>query len=231
MSSTHKWPVTRKMFPFDDVIMYSTQPGLIPALNQWWIMETSIAKGLSSKNNIVHAQGCPGLCKYDLGRPMTQARTITAILDPSWRNLEAVIYRFRVVRSPYNLTGVSLLYSQISKPLREWSFSRFAYIPVIKNTEITLDLLLCACARKICPGNIGWLCKYWCRDYFITSLIPSPSADHAHARKRNAIVMTKIATFFIGTDRMMFFLHRTSLKMIEKNCVGKFAIHQVMLSI
>ena len=26
VNSPHKWPVTRKMFPFDDVIMYPTKP-------------------------------------------------------------------------------------------------------------------------------------------------------------------------------------------------------------
>ena len=31
MNSPHKWPVTRKMFPFDDVIMSSeTHPGKLP---------------------------------------------------------------------------------------------------------------------------------------------------------------------------------------------------------
>ena len=31
VNSPHKWPVTRKMFPFDDVIMVSRHPGI------WWL--------------------------------------------------------------------------------------------------------------------------------------------------------------------------------------------------
>ena len=51
----HKWPVTRKMFPFDDVIMTFEQ-GCMHAFSTWWIDGTCgfFLPGISELNN-----GCP----------------------------------------------------------------------------------------------------------------------------------------------------------------------------
>ena len=41
-NSPHKWPVTRKMFPFDDVIMkYRTAVLCIQAGNGWWSLQNN----------------------------------------------------------------------------------------------------------------------------------------------------------------------------------------------
>ena len=39
VKSPHKWPVTRKMFPFDDVIMNKARHGDVTHMNWWRIAE------------------------------------------------------------------------------------------------------------------------------------------------------------------------------------------------
>ena len=41
VNSPRKWPVTRKMFPFDDVIMYSLDCRSPNILHDWWIYQNS----------------------------------------------------------------------------------------------------------------------------------------------------------------------------------------------
>ena len=48
VNSPHKWPVTRKMFPFDDVIMY-TQTNVPEMTAHWLLMEIVLADGLRTR--------------------------------------------------------------------------------------------------------------------------------------------------------------------------------------
>ena len=41
VNSTHKWPVTRKMFPFDDVIMNQSVIPIIVFIEAWWRLNES----------------------------------------------------------------------------------------------------------------------------------------------------------------------------------------------
>ena len=48
VNSPHKWPVTRKMFPFDDVIMWRARTRYT-IYHDWWLYGRGKSQGISSR--------------------------------------------------------------------------------------------------------------------------------------------------------------------------------------
>ena len=66
VNSPHKWPVTRKMFPFDDVIMFRAESGGIPsqrAFNVWVVKWTFIPHFWISVNNFQYREIITNIAK------------------------------------------------------------------------------------------------------------------------------------------------------------------------
>ena len=53
VNSTHKWPVTRKMFPFDDVIMHQPVAIVIWWSGTSWLLGFLITQSRSNRTNIL----------------------------------------------------------------------------------------------------------------------------------------------------------------------------------
>ena len=78
VNSPHKWPVTRKMFPFDDVIMDRCLTDIDPMvfaiwMIQYWSLVTPNCGVLArSQSALVQVMDCHLLCANPLTEPMLQ---------------------------------------------------------------------------------------------------------------------------------------------------------------
>ena len=105
VNSPHKWPVTRKMFPFDDVIMHFTQTYIYRAFIQLWrCYEEHIIPGLSDLTSpiiwlLISLTG-GNQSAYSRSSSITPVMNLTSYIDtrPLFTN-----QMFQVI---WNLTGV-----------------------------------------------------------------------------------------------------------------------------
>ena len=67
VNSQHKWPVTRKMFPFDDVIMIKCEPNVLNKISILWIVKSS--------TNITLFSSQGSLCLLQAQRFLIQTET------------------------------------------------------------------------------------------------------------------------------------------------------------
>ena len=81
VNSLHKWPVTRKMFPFDDVIMYCYYYYV------WWVSPWHHATKLRADSRFAPSQWKSALLSkkvsHGLGASLESALTISSQMTPS----------------------------------------------------------------------------------------------------------------------------------------------------
>ena len=73
VNSQHKWPVTRKMFPFDDAIMIKCEPNVLNKISILWIVKSS--------TNITLFSSQGSLCLLQAQRFLIQTETVQKILE------------------------------------------------------------------------------------------------------------------------------------------------------